>query len=181
MPQAVKNILAVDDEPKILEAVASFLESKGYQVDTAASGAQALEIFQKKNIALVLLDLMLPGLSGLDVTRTLKSRAKTSSIPIVMLTARGDEADVVAGLDMGADDFLAKPVSLPLLAASVVARAKRSRRLKRSHGEFHRLHKALRELEAQRMGNAGPDDVAERVFPEALSPTADSPADGGKA
>lgn len=123
MPQAAKNILAVDDEPKILEAVASFLESKGYQVDTAASGAQALEIFQKKNIALVLLDLMLPDLSGEEVCAAIR---KKSRVPILMLTAKSEEESHLHGLDLGADDYIAKPFSLKVLAAHVEAILRRS-------------------------------------------------------
>lgn len=123
MPQAVKNILAVDDEPKILEAVASFLESKGYQVDTAASGAQALEIFQKKNIALVLLDLMLPDLSGEEVCAAIR---KKSRVPILMLTAKSEEESHLHGLDLGADDYITKPFSLKVLAAHVEAILRRS-------------------------------------------------------
>ena len=123
MPQAAKNILAVDDEPKILEAVASFLESKGYQVDTAASGAQALEIFQKKNIALVLLDLMLPDLSGEEVCAVIR---KKSRVPILMLTAKSEEESHLHGLDLGADDYITKPFSLKVLAAHVEAILRRS-------------------------------------------------------
>ena len=123
MAAAVKSILAVDDEPKILEVVASFLESKGYQVYRAESGSQALELFEKNNISLVLLDLMLPDISGEEVCAALR---KTSRVPIVMLTAKSAEASHLNGLNLGADDYITKPFSLKVLAAHVEAILRRT-------------------------------------------------------
>lgn len=111
-----KNILAVDDEPKILEAVKAFLESKGYTVCTAQNGSQALEVFEKQNIALILLDLMLPDISGEEVCIRIR---KKSRVPIIMLTAKSEEANQLKGLDIGADDYITKPFSLKVIAARI--------------------------------------------------------------
>ncbi|PWJ48906.1 response regulator transcription factor [Faecalicatena contorta] len=111
-----KNILAVDDEPKILEAVKAFLESKGYTVCTAQNGMQALEVFEKQNISLILLDLMLPDISGEEVCTRIR---KKSRVPIIMLTAKSEEANQLKGLDIGADDYITKPFSLKVIAARI--------------------------------------------------------------
>lgn len=111
-----KNILAVDDEPKILEAVKAFLESKGYTVCTAQNGTQALEIFEKENISLILLDLMLPDIPGEEVCTRIR---KKSRVPIIMLTAKSEEANQLKGLDIGADDYITKPFSLKVIAARI--------------------------------------------------------------
>ena len=116
MPILSKQILVVDDEPKILEAVASYLESRGYKVYTAQTGIQALELFEKQNISLILLDLMLPDRSGEAVCAAIR---KTSRVPIIMLTAKSEEASQVNGLDMGADDYITKPFSLKVLTARI--------------------------------------------------------------
>jgi len=123
MATMTKNILAVDDEPKILEVVASFLESKGYKVFSAENGRQALEIFEKNNIALVLLDLMLPDISGEDVCTAIR---KKSRVPIIMLTAKSEEVNHLNGLCIGADDYITKPFSLKVLAAHVEAILRRA-------------------------------------------------------
>jgi DNA-binding response OmpR family regulator len=111
-----KNILVVDDELKILDVVASFLQSKGYTVYTAENGRKALDTFDKNNISLVLLDLMLPDISGEKVCEAMR---KKSRIPIIMLTAKSDEASQLKGLDIGADDYITKPFSLKVIAARV--------------------------------------------------------------
>jgi DNA-binding response OmpR family regulator len=116
MTGIAKNILAVDDEPKILEVVASLLESKGYKVFTAENGKQALEVFEKNNISLVLLDLMLPDISGEEVCAAIR---KKSRAPIIMLTAKSGETSHLNGLGIGADDYITKPFSLKVLAARV--------------------------------------------------------------
>jgi DNA-binding response OmpR family regulator len=118
-----KNILAVDDEPKILEAASSFLESKGYKVYAAGSGGRALEIFEKNNISLVLLDLMLPDMSGEEVCEAIRRKSR---LPIIMLTAKSDEASHLNGLSIGADDYITKPFSLKVLAAHVEALLRRA-------------------------------------------------------
>lgn len=123
MNKMVKNILVVDDEPMILEVICSLLESKGYQVTSAESGKQALELFDTKNFSLVLLDLMLPDISGEEVCITLR---KKSRIPIIMLTAKVDEEDIVDGLFLGADDYITKPFGLKELSARIEAVLRRT-------------------------------------------------------
>lgn len=121
--KASKNVLVVDDEPKILEVVSSLLESKGFRVFPAENGRRALEIFEAENIALVILDLMLPDLSGEEVCQAIR---KKSRIPVIMLTAKVEESDVVAGLGLGADDYVTKPFSLKELYARVEAVLRRA-------------------------------------------------------
>ncbi len=114
-------ILVVDDEEDILELVSYNLSRHGYKVDTLTTGEEALEIARKDPPDLIVLDLMLPGVDGLDVCRVLKNDKKTAHIPIVMLTAKGEEADVVTGLELGADDYITKPFSPRVLLARVRA------------------------------------------------------------
>ncbi len=121
-----KKILVVDDEQKIVAVVRGYLEQAGLNVVTANDGAQALIVFRHEKPDLVLLDLNLPGLDGLDVARTLR---KESSIPIIMLTARVEETDRLIGLELGADDYIVKPFS----PREVVARVRAV--LRRTSGE----------------------------------------------
>ena len=118
-----KNILIVDDETKILEIIAGFLQSRGYTVFCAESGRRAIEIFARESIALIVLDLMLPDISGWEVCRAIR---KKSRVPIIMLTARVEEDDKVTGLELGADDYITKPFSLKELLARVEAVARRA-------------------------------------------------------
>jgi len=115
------RVLVVEDEEDILELIRYQLEKDGYQIAAASSGEEALKAARKQLPDLILLDLMLPGLDGLDVCRILKSDPTTAHIPIVMLTARGEETDVVAGLELGADDYITKPFSPRVMLARVKA------------------------------------------------------------
>lgn len=119
----MKKILAVDDEVKILEVIRAFLEKKGYVVFTAENGNTAFEILERENISLILLDLMLPEISGEDICKTIR---KKSRIPIIMLTAKSDEEDMLTGLGIGADDYIRKPFSLKELLARIEAVLRRS-------------------------------------------------------
>ena len=101
---AKQKILAVDDERHILELISYNLQGAGYQVETAETGEQALEKAKDAAPDLILLDVMLPDIDGLQVCTRLKREPETASIPVIMLTARGDEIDKVLGLEMGADD-----------------------------------------------------------------------------
>lgn len=123
MKKENKNILIVDDEPKILEVVSSFLENRGYCTFTAENGCQALEVFGKENIALVVLDLMMPGISGEEVCMSIR---KQSRVPIIMLTAKADENNLLQGLRLGADDYITKPFSLKELHARIETVLRRS-------------------------------------------------------
>jgi two-component system alkaline phosphatase synthesis response regulator PhoP len=114
----MKHILVVDDEPRIAEIARDYLERAGYTVTMAGNGADALTIARTKHPDLIVLDLGLPHVDGLDVTRSLRKR---SNVPIIMLTARVDERDKLAGLELGADDYITKPFSPKELVARVRA------------------------------------------------------------
>jgi two-component system alkaline phosphatase synthesis response regulator PhoP len=121
----MKTILVVDDEPKIASLARDYLEHAGFAVVSAGDGPGALTTFRQRRPDLVVLDLGLPGLDGLDVTRELR---RTSTVPIVMLTARDDEFDKLLGLELGADDYLTKPFSPRELVARVRAVLRRAER-----------------------------------------------------
>ena len=121
----MKTILVVDDEPKIATLARDYLEHAGFSVLTASDGTSALTTIRQRRPDLVVLDLGLPGLDGLDVTRELR---RDSTIPIVMLTARDDELDKLLGLELGADDYLTKPFSPRELVARVRAVLRRTDR-----------------------------------------------------
>ena len=116
------KILVVDDETYIVELVKFNLEKEGYRVIVAYDGIHALEIVREENPHLILLDIMLPSMDGLEVCRTLKQDPNYNTIPIIMLTAKGDEFDTVLGLEMGADDYIKKPFSPREMVARVKAR-----------------------------------------------------------
>ena len=104
-----EHILVVEDEEDILELVRYNLSREGYQVICVKSGEEVLKKAESEALDLIVLDLMLPGIDGLEVAKMLKNNSKTSEIAIVMLTAKGDEADIVTGLELGADDYITKP------------------------------------------------------------------------
>ena len=123
-----RTILVVDDEPRIVELARDYLEHAGFDVVTAADGPSGLAAARDKAPDLVVLDLGLPGLDGLDVTRQLRQGQSTAALPILMLTARDDELDKVLGLELGADDYLTKPFSPRELVARVKAVLRRADR-----------------------------------------------------
>jgi two-component system alkaline phosphatase synthesis response regulator PhoP len=114
-----ETILIVDDEEDILELMRYNLSREGYATQCAASGEEAFQIIQQAPVDLLVLDLMLPGMDGLELTRRLKSGAQTRDIPIVVVSAKGEEADIVTGLELGADDYITKPFSPRVLIARV--------------------------------------------------------------
>jgi DNA-binding response OmpR family regulator len=117
-----KNILIVDDEERIIEVVELYLKKSGYRTFSALNGKEAIDIFEKENISLILLDLMLPDLSGEEVCASIR---KTSNIPIIMLTAKVEEENILKGLDIGADDYITKPFSPRQMVARVGALLRR--------------------------------------------------------
>lgn len=117
------GILVVDDEEPIVEVVESYLVKTGYTVFTAYNGKEALAVFNSQPLSLILLDLMLPDISGEDVCRTIR---KTSRVPIIMLTAKVEEENILKGLDIGADDYVTKPFSPRQLMARVGALLRRT-------------------------------------------------------
>lgn len=120
------RILVVEDEAAISEMVGLALARAGYEYDIAHDGEQALALIAQQPPLLILLDWMLPGLSGIDLARRVKRDERTRAIPIIMLTARGEEADKVRGLEVGADDYLTKPFSLSELLARIKAVLRRT-------------------------------------------------------
>jgi len=121
----MKTVLVVDDEPKIVQLARDYLEHAGFAVVTAADGRSALDEVRRRRPDLMVLDLGLPRLDGLDVTREIR---RESNLPIVMLTARDDEVDKLVGLELGADDYLTKPFSPRELVARVKAVLRRTER-----------------------------------------------------
>jgi two-component system, OmpR family, alkaline phosphatase synthesis response regulator PhoP len=122
-----ERILVVEDEQDILELVRYNLARENYKVFCASSGEEALKIAASEPLELIVLDLMLPRMDGLEVTRRLKNNSKTQDIFIVMLTAKGSEADIVTGLELGADDYITKPFSPRVLLARIKAVIRRTR------------------------------------------------------
>ncbi len=116
-----KTILVVDDEEDILELLKHNLLREGFIVETAVDGEQVLQKLRARQPDLIILDLMLPGMDGLEVARRLKADSRTAKIPILMVTAKGEDADVVVGLELGADDYIVKPFSPRVLMARVRA------------------------------------------------------------
>ncbi|MBK5268121.1 MAG: response regulator transcription factor [Acidimicrobiia bacterium] len=120
---ASRTVLIIEDEPALLDAIRYSLEREGYVVLVADDGLAGLDLERRNSPDLVLLDLMLPSMQGLDVLRSLRSR---SSVPVIVVTARDAEADKVAGLELGADDYVTKPFSMRELVARVGANLRRS-------------------------------------------------------
>lgn len=121
-----QTIFVVDDEAHILELIRFNLEHARFRVVTAATGEEALRLFNKEIPALLLLDIMLPDMDGLEVCKRLKADPKTSAVPIIMLTARSEEIDKILGLELGADDYITKPFSVRELTARVKALLRRA-------------------------------------------------------
>ncbi len=119
----MKKILVVDDEPKIIQLTQDYLENAGFSVISAGDGERSLAVIQAEKPDLVVLDLGLPGMDGLDVCRSIR---KTSNLPIIMLTARDEETDKLIGLELGADDYITKPFSPKELVARVRSVLRRS-------------------------------------------------------
>src|SRR4030043_2001968 len=121
-----KHILVVDDEADIVEVVSYNLKKEGFSVDSALNGETAHRKIRKGRYDLVVLDLMLPGIQGIELCRMLRNDPKTEALPIIMLTAKGEEVDRILGLEMGADDYITKPFSPRELVARVKAVLRRS-------------------------------------------------------
>ena len=121
------SVLVVEDEPAQREILAYNLEAEGFRVQQADNGEEALLIVAEETPDLIVLDWMLPNVSGIEVCRRLKSRAETKAVPIIMLSARSEETDLVRGLETGADDYMVKPYSVAELMARVRTQLRRSR------------------------------------------------------
>ncbi len=127
-PTAPKKVLVVEDEPDILQLVKLYLEKDGYRVVTASTGTAALKEVKAERPDLVVLDLMLPELDGLEVCKRIRTAPETALLPIIMLTAKAEESDTVIGLELGADDYVTKPFSPKALVARVKALFRRMER-----------------------------------------------------
>ena len=124
---AKKNVFVVEDEEDILDLIRHHLTKEGFVVASATDGLDAVKAIMRKPPDLILLDLMLPGLDGLEVCRQLKNDPKTAGVPILMVTAKDEESDVVAGLELGADDYIVKPFRMKELVARVRTALRRQR------------------------------------------------------
>lgn len=120
------SVVVIEDEEDILELIRYNLRREGFNVEGATSGEKGLNLIESTRPNIVLLDLMLPGVDGLDVCRRLKANSGLQSIPIVMISAKGEESDIIAGLELGADDYVTKPFSPKILIARVRAVLRRS-------------------------------------------------------
>jgi phosphate regulon transcriptional regulator PhoB len=121
-----KNILVVDDEADLVELVSYNLKKEGFRIDSASDGEAALAKIRKGKYDLLILDLLLPGIQGMELCRILRNDPKTANLPIIMLTAKGEEIDRIVGLEIGADDYVTKPFSPRELVARVNAVLRRS-------------------------------------------------------
>lgn len=160
MPQE-KHILVVDDEPSIQDFIGHNLELRGYKVSLASNGLEALALFDRGNFTLIILDIMMPKMDGLEVCRRIR---QTCTVPIVVLTALGEESDKIAALDLGADDYLTKPFGVGELLARIKAVLRRS----------HWMDTPI-SVGVQRFGNLEIDFEQRRVWRDSdlvkLSPT----------
>ncbi|NOX34484.1 MAG: response regulator [Deltaproteobacteria bacterium] len=125
---AKETILIVDDEEDIIELIKYNLKNEGYSILTAQTGEKAIKMAKEFHPDLMVLDLMLPGIDGLEVTKNLRNNNRTRHLPIVMLTAKGEESDIVTGLELGANDYISKPFSPKVLIARVRAILRRRRK-----------------------------------------------------
>ena len=148
-PAQTARILVVDDDPRILTMMRRTLEADGYQVVTAAEGELALEIFRRAQVDLIILDVMMPGLDGFEVCRTVR---RESVVPILMLTARDEAAAKVNGLDFGADDYVVKPFETDELMARVRALLRRAQPREVEVLRFEDIEVVPSEREARRDG-----------------------------
>jgi DNA-binding response OmpR family regulator len=131
------RILVVEDDPDIAHLITRYLERAGFSVTSLASGRDALAALTDRPPDLVVLDLMLPEVNGLEICRAARANEKTAGVPIIMLTARAEEAERIAGLEVGADDYIAKPFSPDELVARVRALLRRARRPPPTMGAVH--------------------------------------------
>ena len=155
-----KKILVVEDDPVILEAVVYNLEAEGYKVDTASDGTDGLEAARKLRPDIVLLDIMLPNMSGLDVCRLLKDELDQ---PIILMTARDAEIDVLNGFDCGADDYITKPFSMRLMRARVSALLRTSTKLETELLAAHEDSAAYRADQKAEGNNVAPIIKTDRI------------------
>jgi DNA-binding response OmpR family regulator len=149
------HILIAEDDPDIAHLIAHYVQKSGWQAHIAASGTEALAHAREAPTDLLVLDVMLPGMSGLDVCRALRADASTSRLPIIMVTARAEETDRIAGLDLGADDYISKPFSPNELVARIKAIMRRTTRADGSDDSQLRLGPIVMNLASHTVTDAG--------------------------
>ncbi|MGD9489162.1 MAG: response regulator transcription factor [Calditrichaceae bacterium] len=137
---AGEKIYAVDDEEDILDLIEYFLSKEGYKITRFTNGEEIVKALKHKHPDLILLDIMLPGMDGLDVCRVIKQNQAQTEIPIIMLTAKGDEADIVKGLELGADDYVIKPFSSKVLTARIKAILRRKNQKLTNEDDVLQIH-----------------------------------------
>lgn len=137
---AKEHVLIIEDEEDIQELIAYNLGKEGYQTTRAGSGEEGLRAAKTKQPNLIVLDIMLPGMDGLEICKLLKADAKTQHIPVVMLTAKGEESDVITGLELGADDYIVKPFSPKVLIARVRTILRRKSKQEMNDGSTISMH-----------------------------------------
>ena len=147
------SVLVVEDEPAQREVLAYNLEAEGFHVTRAETGDEALQLFDEVAPDLVVLDWMLPGVSGIEICRRLKSNPETRSVPVIMLSARSEEVDRVRGLETGADDYVVKPYSIVELMARVRTQLRRTRPA--TVGEVLEFEDIVLDAETHRVTRAG--------------------------
>ncbi len=144
------RVLVVEDDPDIAKLIAMYLDKGGFETQTVASGRDALTNIEARPPDVLILDLMLPHVDGLDVCRAVRANPATAALPIIMLTARGDEADRIVGLELGADDYVAKPFSPSELVARVRALLRRATRTPSAAAPTAPLHYGSLEVDIDR-------------------------------
>ena len=159
------KILVVDDTPSNVKLLADVLGAKGYAVVTAASGADALEVVERERPDLVLLDVMMPGMSGYDVCRKLRANPATTMLPVVMITALDPGQERVKGIEAGADDFLSKPIHQP----EILARVRSLLRIKSLHDELTELNRTLEQRVSEQVTQLERLSRLKRFFSPALA------------
>src|SRR2546427_6046300 len=172
MPQ---KILVVDDMPVNVKLLADLLTVKGYTVVTAANGAEALTKVDKEQPGLVLLDVMMPGMSGYDACRKIRENPATAMLPIIMVTALDPAQERVKGIEAGADDFLSKPINQPEL----LARVKSLLRIKLLHDELADWNRTLERRGGQQLAQRDRLERLQRVFSPHLAGLVGGGATGG--
>ncbi|RKD34313.1 response regulator [Thermohalobacter berrensis] len=150
-----KKILVVDDEEHIVELIKFNLEKNGYEVVTAFEGEEALNKVYEEEPDLVVLDLMLPGIDGIEVCKRMKRDSITENIPIIMLTAKSEETDKVLGLEIGADDYITKPFSVRELIARVKAVLRRSKDTKKEEAQIIKVGDITIDIEKHEVSKNG--------------------------
>jgi len=136
----IERIIVVEDDADIRELISYNLGKEGYKVEAVANGAEGLQRAREEPPKMILLDLMLPDIDGLEVCRRLKRTAELAGVPVIMVTAKGEEPDIVAGLELGADDYITKPFSPRVLIARVKAVLRRPRGQSEESAEVLRVH-----------------------------------------